>query len=501
DQVLRGFAEVLAGLTRAMHLSARFGGEEFIFILDESDAAGATVLAEKVRTALKAREFPCGQVTVSGGIAEYEPGMASPEVLVAAADQALYRAKEGGRDRVVVMGQQGAEPPTTTPMAEPPTRVQPTDEGHGELVLVVDDDPAVLRTLARGLRRRRYHPIEASDPHHALEIARGLTEPLDLVITDVVMPGMSGFRLVEMLMETQPELRALYISGYSREEVRWSGVPGTVKAFLAKPILLDALTRATRKVLDAPLRSSVRRASPTPHFRDRAALQDRLTAQAAQLEEAQGEILARLAWAAEYRDYVTGSHAERVSWLAGRLARELGQDDDAVGRIEKAALLHDLGKIGVPDAVLKKPGELTEDERELMQEHCLVGARILSGSRHALLREAELIARSHHERWDGGGYPDGLSGEDIPLSARITAVADTLDSLTHDRPYREGITHDAALTVIREERGHQFDPGVVDALFRLEERGELRTLEETADVAGEWVGQVPTGTGYKPAWG
>ena len=329
DEVLRAFAEILGGFTRTMHLAGRFGGEEFLMVLDEIDTAGAGVVAERVRTALREQTFACGQVTVSAGISQYEAGMASPDVLIAAADQALYRAKETGRDRVVVLGRQGS---VAAPAAAARVPDVASGEGRGELVLVVDDDPAVLRTLARGLRRRRYQPIEAGDPHHALEIARGLAEPLDLVITDVVMPGMSGFRLVEMLMEIQPTVRALYISGYSKEEVRWSGVPGSVKAFLAKPLTIDALATAARRALDAPLDDGGPAGDPDDgerprHFSTRAGLQDRLTARTAQLEEAYGEILTRLAWAAEYRDDVTGRHAERVSRLAGMLARELGLDD------------------------------------------------------------------------------------------------------------------------------------------------------------------------------
>lgn len=483
DDVLRAFGEVLGAQTRAMHLAARFGGEEFLVVLDDLETAGAAVLAERIREGLRALELPCGVVTASAGISQYEAGMASPDVLIAAADQALYRAKAAGRDRVVVLGRQGVEASAEDIPAREPAQA----DGNGELVLLVDDDPMVLRTLARALRRRRYQPIEASDPHHALEIARGLPEPVELVITDVVMPGMSGFRLVEMLMEIQPTVRALYISGYSREEVRWSGVPGAVRAFLPKPLSLDALAAAVRRTLDAPLPGPGAQ-TPPAHASPRAALQDRLTARTAQLEEAHGEILVRLAWAAEYRDDITGRHAERVARLSALLAVELGLPEEDVGRLEQAALLHDLGKVAIPDAVLHKPSSLTPTEEEIMQRHTMVGSRILSGSRHPLLQEAERIARSHHERWDGGGYPDGLAGEAIPLTARITAVADAWDSLTHTRPYRVGLRGEEALAEITSAAGTQFDPRVVGALLALEARGTLAGLEREATRVGEWRG-------------
>lgn len=496
DAVLRVFAGILARHTRAMHLAVRFGGEEFMAILDGATTADGETMAERVLSELRAHEFAWGRITVSAGVSEFEPGMASPDVLIAAADQALYRAKARGGDQVVVLARQGADGTGVVVAVEPAAGA--VLNGQGELVLVVDDDAAVLRTLARGLRRRRYQPIEATDPGHALTIARGLDEPIDLVITDVVMPGMSGFRMVEMLMEVQPRLRALYISGYAADEIRWAGVPGTVKAFLPKPISLDALAAAVRHSLDSPLPDAAPRATAEPATDSARVsagrLQDQLAATTARMEEVHAELLHRLAWATEYRDDNTGRHAERVGNLAGRLARELGLADDDVGRIEQAAMLHDVGKIAVPDSVLNKPGALTPTETELMHRHCVVGAHLLSGSRHPLIQEAERVARSHHERWDGQGYPDGLSGEAIPLSARITAVADAFDSMTQDRPYSHAVPVTVAVEIIRSERARQFDPTVVDAFDRVAARGEL-THPGSFELAGQWLGD-PTAAGH-----
>ncbi len=491
DEVLRVFAKILERHTRTMNLSARFGGEEFMTVLDDESAEGAATVAGRVLDEFRNIEWPWGGLTVSAGISEFEDGMASPDVLVAAADQALYRAKARGGDEVVVLARQGSG---AEPVVLPDQELDSGDEGNGELVLVVDDDPAVLRTLSRGLMRRRYQPIEADSPVKALQIVRGLDEPVDLVISDVVMPEMSGFRLVEMLLEIQPELRALYISGYSRDEVRWSGVPGRVTAFLPKPISLDALTSATRRILDSPAPSETRAVDPTPETEEDSqptsgSLLDRLEASSARLQEAHGELLLRLAWAAEYRDDVTGAHAERVGRLAGMLARELGLSEDQTGRIEVAAPLHDLGKIAVPDSVLRKPDQLTPTEREIMTRHCVVGADLLAGSRHPLVQTAEIIARSHHERWDGDGYPDGLAGADIPLAARITAVADAFDSLTDTRPYRPAVPHHEAVALIEEDRGKHFDPDVVDALLRLDETGALTSIQKAVQ-AGEWKGHA-----------
>ncbi|WP_022803067.1 HD domain-containing phosphohydrolase [Deinococcus ficus] len=194
-------------------------------------------------------------------------------------------------------------------------------------------------------------------------------------------------------------------------------------------------------------------------------LERRVRARTQDVEAAQEEMLRRLARAAELRDDATGEHIQRVAQTAAGLARHLGLDEDAVRLIEQAAPLHDLGKIGVPDAVLLKPGRLTPEEFELIKTHTLLGARLLQNSTSELVRAAHEIALTHHERWDGAGYPHGLAGEGIPLFGRIVAVADVLDALTSERPYKAAWTLDAAVREIQAQAGRQFDPQVVAALL------------------------------------
>ena len=179
------------------------------------------------------------------------------------------------------------------------------------------------------------------------------------------------------------------------------------------------------------------------------------------------DTLERLARAAEYRDDNSPEHMQRVAALAARMARHLGQDDRAVTLIRHGAPLHDLGKIAVPDSILLKPGRLEPEEFEVVKTHSVLGARVLADSGSEVLGVAEQIARSHHERWDGDGYPDGLAGEAIPLVARIVGVADVFDVLLHERPYKEAWTVEDAAREIRAGAGTQFDPGVVAAFDAL----------------------------------
>jgi putative two-component system response regulator len=187
----------------------------------------------------------------------------------------------------------------------------------------------------------------------------------------------------------------------------------------------------------------------------------------AELEEARLQVLYRLARAAEYRDDDTGRHTRRVGTSAGRIAKALGLNADDARRLRMAAPLHDVGKIGVPDSILLSTGPLSHEEFEIMKTHCVIGADLLSSPEVSLLELAAEIALSHHERWDGAGYPRGLAGTDVPLSGRIVAVADTFDALTHERPYKRAWSTDEALTEIRADAGVAFDPEVVEAFESL----------------------------------
>jgi putative two-component system response regulator len=211
-----------------------------------------------------------------------------------------------------------------------------------------------------------------------------------------------------------------------------------------------------------------------------------------ELEQARLEILSRLALAAEYRDDATQQHAWRIGRTCARLARAIGLADSQVELIRRAAPLHDIGKIGIPDAILLKPGKLTDSEFAVVKRHTTIGAEILSGSRSSLLRLAERIALSHHERWDGRGYPHRLCGEEIPLAGRIAAVADVFDALTHERPYKAAWPLKAAVEEVLGQRGRQFDPALIDAFAALDHAALLsRVAERELPVTDAGLGSEP----------
>jgi len=190
-----------------------------------------------------------------------------------------------------------------------------------------------------------------------------------------------------------------------------------------------------------------------------------------QIENEHLEVLQRLATAAEFRDQEMGEHARRVGRLSGLIAEQMGLPADVVDNIHRAAPLHDIGLIGIPDSIMLKQSELTEEERRIMRTHAKIGAKILAGGHSALLQSAERIALSHHENWTGRGYPDGLAGERIPIEARVVRLVDSFEALTHDRPFRQAWSLQKALAFIGDESGRLFDPTVVMAFLKLRRAG------------------------------
>jgi diguanylate cyclase (GGDEF)-like protein len=247
DAALRAFADVLRSNTRRMNLSARFGGEEFIAVLANSAAAPARAFADRVRAEIEAQRFPWGRLTVSAGVAAYEEGMGSYEILLATADRAMYASKAGGRNRVSLAQPVTAAAAPVSPAPRPAAPGPPP--GGGETIVVIDDDPGMLRAAGRLLTRAGYAVEETDDPDVVIR-RFGQDSPPDLLITDVMMPRMNGLVLADRILVSHPGLRVVYLSGYLQADVSWSGLPGAVAGFVAKPPDPEALLLVVREVLD-----------------------------------------------------------------------------------------------------------------------------------------------------------------------------------------------------------------------------------------------------------
>jgi putative two-component system response regulator len=327
---------------------------------------------------------------------------------------------------------------------------------------VVDDEPANTTLLSAMLGSWGFTAVTATNDSARVHDLCEELDP-DLLFLDLHMPGTSGWDVLAALrprVEGALPLPVLVLTADVAPEARRRALELGARDFLTKPFDAEEVRLRTFHMLEL-------RGLQRSQLRHSEVLEQRVAERTRHLERARMEVLQRLAVAAEYRDDATGQHTARVARTAALLAGALGVSDREVRRIELAAPLHDLGKIGVSDTILLKPGRLTDAERRQMQAHARIGAEILAGGDSALLATAEQIALTHHERWDGGGYSAGLAGEQIPIVGRIVAVADVFDALTHERPYKQAWPVEQAVEEILGLGGAHFDPGVVEAFAGL----------------------------------
>ncbi len=323
-------------------------------------------------------------------------------------------------------------------------------------ILVVDDEGSNVLLLKRLLTQAGYTNVRSTtDPRQVLSLYSAA--PPDLILLDLHMPHLDGFAVMEALAPQIPAgtyLPILVLTADITPEAKRRALAIGAKDFLTKPfdhteVLLRIRNLLETRYLHRQLQGQNR------------LLEEKVRERTLELEEARIEILERLAVAAEYRDDATGQHAQRVGQTAAALAHGVGLAETQVELIRRAAPLHDIGKIGIPDGILLKPGALTGEEFEIMKAHTIIGARILSGSRFPLLQLAEEIALTHHERWDGTGYPRGLRDEQIPLAGRIVAIADAFDAMTSDRPYRKALSWAEVWDLLWGGAGTQWDEQLV----------------------------------------
>lgn len=357
-------------------------------------------------------------------------------------------------------------------------------------ILIVDDD-AAIRRLLRGLLRNDYRMAEAASGEQAMEILPAFCP--DLVLLDILMPGIDGYETCRRIKASRSDIQIVMISAISSPEQQLRAFEVGADDYLVKPFDpqdLRARVRLHFQLREATAVASSIRAEIESHNSNLRGL----TAQHAQeIVAIQDAAVFTLAKVAESRDQETGGHLVRMRDYSQILAEELAQDGRYADQISgqflqdlyRSSPLHDIGKVGIRDEILLKPGRLTPEEFETMQQHTVIGANILDQAVARLrgggfLAMAALIARFHHERFDGAGYPAGLVAQEIPLPARIVAVADVYDALTSVRPYKPAYPTDEAESIIRRDSGRHFDPVIVEAFCRRFD-DILRTQEEAVD--------------------
>lgn len=339
-------------------------------------------------------------------------------------------------------------------------------------LLVVDDEPDIRELVAAMLSSWGYIVEEAADGFEALA---KLKLGCDLVLSDLSMPGMDGFEVIRRLREDQEyrDLPIIVITALTSKEQRLRAIELGANDFITKPVdpaevkIRVASLLRMKEIQDAIKRhkNELEKIVEQRTIALRQALDEMVEAQR-QTYEAYLDTIQKLALAAEFKDEGTAGHIRRIALYCESIARTLKLTPKEVEILRHASPMHDVGKIGIPEGILLKAGQLDKEEWEIMQRHTIIGARILHGSSSELLIAGETIALTHHEKWDGTGYPQGLAGEAIPIFGRIVAVADVFDALTTRRPYKKAYENEEALAIIQAGSGTHFDPAVVTAFFK-----------------------------------
>jgi putative two-component system response regulator len=344
-------------------------------------------------------------------------------------------------------------------------------------IMIVDDEPINIKVVEKHLRCAGYDSfVTTHDSREALDVIR--SKQPDVVLLDVMMPHVGGLEILEVIRGDirLHHLPVLILTASSDERTRKEALESGATDFLSKPVQAAELVPRVRNAL-------VVKAHHDNLANQSLRLEREVRQRTRELQQSREEVIHVLACAAEYRDKETGNHVLRVGRYAEIIARALGFHGSRAELIGQAAVLHDVGKIGISDTILLKPGKLDPEEIEIMKKHCRYGKNILMGmpshgglglpganqqrslSESPVLKLAAVIAESHHERWDGSGYPKGLSGDAIPIEGRIMAVADVFDALYSRRPYKAPLPEDRCFEILEEGRGSQFDPRVLDAFF------------------------------------
>lgn len=347
------------------------------------------------------------------------------------------------------------------------------------LILIVDDIPQNIELLEAYLVPYGYEIVTAANGAEALE--KLASHPIDLILLDVMMPVMDGFEVARRVRQndTMRLLPIILVTALRETEDRVKGIEAGCDDFISKPVDKSELVARVRSLLKVKAYNDL-----LANYKKELEIEvgkrtEELKHAMETITAASLETIHRLSTAAEYKDEDTGLHIKRMSLYSAAVAKRMGLDEHTVQTILYAAPMHDIGKIGIPDNILLKPGKHDAAEWEIMKQHTLIGAEILKDSDAEFIKMGEVIARSHHEKWDGSGYPDGLKGTEIPIAGRITAIADVFDALVSKRPYKEAFSLEKSLEIIKDGRGTHFDPEVLDAFFAIED--EILAIKKRCD--------------------
>lgn len=487
DQVLKELGQIVRAVCRSSDLIARYGGDEVVIVLPDADPGSLGKLARRLIEAVRAHTFCMGshelRCTVSLGAAgsrTKDGSMVSSETLLARADEALYVAKRNGRDRSHVWTELATDPALST-------SGELSEATAGQLVvparvLVVDDDSSVLKIIEMLLDMDGYSAQLFETGTAAYDAVAANPGSFNVALVDLNLNDMSGLDLIQKMSAVDTALVKIVITGDATLDNAVNSLRHGAYDFVQKPIQMNHL----RMTLNRALEYHRLRVENVENEEYQQNLEEMVRRKSLELTNALQRTrdsfeftLRAMASMLDAREHATGTHSQRVQDITCLIARDFGMHDKALADIRQGALLHDIGKIATPDAILLKAGPLTEDEWTVMRQHVETGYNLIRKSPD--LQGAADLMHCHHESYDGSGYPNRLKGEQIPLGARIFSLVDAYDAMRSDRPYRSGMGKEVAVAEVVRNRGTQFDPAVTDIF--------MRRLEEIEKM-GNWNGDL-----------
>ena len=500
DRALQFVAETIGSKTREIDLVCRVGGEEFAVIMPVSTKLESTRAAERIRKEVESQAIMLkGQkvhLTISIGVTNTLKGD-DTSLIYRRCDAALYSSKQRNRNCSTFHDGSSCLPVENVTTQRTSRIAKPVDTPESisvtsSKVMIIDDEPSTAIVVKKYLKTAGFERLLV-ETDSTKAIQRITEEKPDILLMDIHMPEISGLEIIEQI-RTQKGIAStpvVFLTSSTDSDIRVKALNLGANDFLNKPVVVSELVARVKNTLLAKAHVDLLASYS-------AKLEQQVEARTAELVASRREAIQCLARAAELRDDITGKHVIRVGRYAAIIARDFGFTPQQVIDLEHAAQLHDVGKIGIPDAILNKPQGLTNNEFEMMKNHCRTGSRIISGEKldenkslvqvrnivdecsSPVMRLAALVAETHHEKWDGTGYPHGLAGENIPIEGRITAICDVFDAISTKRPYKEAYPVEKCFQIIRDGSGKHFDPTVVESFFRRREE-ILQAFEELSD--------------------